>query len=682
MIDASDAPARSDAPAANWPSVPLRDGKTVTVGRSPDCDVVMPHQSISRLHAALTRNANALRVEDRDSSFGVRVNGHPIKVAVMSPDDVVQFGASPLYRFDGAALRFDHDASGMTIRLSGIGIVRNRQVLLKNVNAEIASGEFVGVLGPSGGGKSLLLGCLSDTLTPTEGAISFDDGKELAKNRAYYRSKLGFVPQEDLIFENLTVEENLRFAADLRLPPEKETEKDARVAGALEAVDMLGHRHKRAGHLSGGQKKRVSVAIELLTRPRLLLLDEPTSGLDPGTQFRLMDTLRKLSRRGLTVVCVTHSMDSLHFFDSLLVLGFREKISTIVYHDAPDKLLAHFGVHTLPDLFDVLQGGVPVKAGEPSRARTRNPQAPAARIRRSAGVPDEPGRLKPQILTVMKRTALCAWRDRGGTVITFGLPVLLAFLIVFTQYKQRDSLFASFFLAVSALWLGMTLSVREVVKERKLYIRDRLAGLLPSAFLAGKTAYFAAAALAQTILLYGTTKILLWMYLAMEYASKPGFKGSYPVTGLGVLFLVGFGGVLLGLIVSTVSNTEQMAVGTLPLLLLPQVLLSRVATMAELPWDDIESPFLMLSRLSQALSSFGDSFFGSFRDALLFLFSFPLFTRSGTAALDLFSKSASRRSEWFGDAVFETLFLVLLAAAALVAFIVVFMRLEKNWTIR
>src|SRR5207248_681426 len=141
----------------------------------------------------------------------------------------------------------------------------------------------------------------------------------------------------------------------IRLPGAAPADRAARVDYALEAVGLLEHRTKRVGVLSGGQRKRVSVAIELLLQPRLLLLDEPTSGLDPGMQARLMEMLRGLSRRGVTVVCTTHTLDTLNFFDRLLVLGLKDRVASVAYYGSPRELLPSFGVYTQMDLFDKLQ---------------------------------------------------------------------------------------------------------------------------------------------------------------------------------------------------------------------------------------------------------------------------------------------------------------------------------------
>lgn len=676
MLDAADL---GDGHAYSWPTIKLPPRAPVMIGRSPDCQAFLDHSSISPTHAVVTREKGKLKIEDLGSRYGTRVNGHPIRLTVLEPDDIVFFGGSPPYRFDGKRLKIDLDAQGMAITLRNIGITRNGRELLKNANAQISPGEFVGVLGPSGGGKSLLLGCLSDTIVPDEGGVIFDFKSNIEDNRNYYRSKLGFVPQEDLIYESLTVEENLKFAVDIRLPDADDDEKQARMDNAIDSVDLGRHREKICRALSGGQKKRVSVAIELLTRPRLLLLDEPTSGLDPGTQFHLMDTLRQLSRRGLTIICVTHSMESLHFFDSLLVLGFRNKVSTLVYHDAPDKILAAFGVHTLPDLFDALQGGVQVDAVR-NDGRHRANTLKKARVR--TVIRDERRRSMPQAAVIFRRTALCFVRDLGGCGISLGLPLILAIIIVFTQYRQPDSAFASFFLAVSALWLGMALSVREIVKERKLFLRDRLGGMSPMGFVLGKAAFLLAVSLIQSVVLYAVSRLYFSVLTQGGFINQGGFKNPYPLACFVVIALLELGGILLGLIVSTVSSTEQMAVSALPLLLLPQVFLSRVATYAMYSWDDPRSPFVMIARLGQAIGDGGESFLGSLRDMLLFIFSLPLFTRWGTAALDLFSKSVASRTDWFGGAVLETIVLLLLVGGFAASFVAIFMTCEKRWTLR
>ena len=191
---------------------------------------------------------------------------------------------------------------------------------MEGLTLTIHPGSFVGVLGPSGAGKSLTVALLNSTWDPSWGALYFDGDKPVIGNKEEYRSRQGTMMQEDLVYPALTVEENLELAGRLRLGSLSADELEKRVSETLEEVNMTIHRDKLVSVLSGGQKKRVSIAIELLMRPQFIILDEPTSGLDPGTAADLMDVLRGLARKGFTIVCITHTLDTMNFFDSLLVL--------------------------------------------------------------------------------------------------------------------------------------------------------------------------------------------------------------------------------------------------------------------------------------------------------------------------------------------------------------------------
>ncbi len=337
-----------------WPVITITAAE-ITLGRASTCSVPLLHASISRVHAKLIRNGTQVEIEDQDSRFGTFVNGTRIKRTLLKNGDSVRIGSSPPYRFTGDTLECVLDGSGIAMHLKNVAVEREGRRLIGGINIELAPDSFVGVLGPSGAGKSVLLSVLNSTVAPTSGTIEFDDGVPLKENLSYFRSKLGIVTQDDLVYTDLTVEENLQMAAMVRMPDVTPDSLSRRVNTALESVGLLEHRMKRVGVLSGGQRKRVSVAVEMLMQPRLLLLDEPTSGLDPGMQARLMETARGLSRRGVTVVCTTHTLDTINYFDQLIVLGLTEHVASVVYQGPPQQLLATFGVGSLPDLFDKLQ---------------------------------------------------------------------------------------------------------------------------------------------------------------------------------------------------------------------------------------------------------------------------------------------------------------------------------------
>jgi ABC-type multidrug transport system ATPase subunit len=706
-----------------WPPIPL-NAPVVTVGRTDGNTVQIQHTSISRTHLKLTRGADgSVELEDLDSRFGTFVNGARIKKVVLKPGDSIRIGSSPPYRFAAGAgsLEVSLDGSGMTISLKGVGIERDGRKLIENFNLTIQSDSFVGVLGPSGAGKSLMLGTLSSTMIPTSGTLEFDDGHPVNDNLDYYRGKIGIVTQDDIVHSDLTVLENLDFAAQIRLPELSVPDRDKRIEFALEAVGLLEHRDKRVGVLSGGQRKRVSVAIELLLQPRLLLLDEPTSGLDPGMQARLMEMLRGLSRRGVTVVCTTHTLDTLNFFDQLLVLGLKDRVASVAYFGGPRELLPTFGVHTQMDLFDKLQSlsdsspaqQTQAEADESSVRRRPRPQL------RAAKPPAGKDLLLKQARVVFQRAYLGLVRDKMSVFMALIQPPILALLTVLAGVNQGKTIGITFFLVICAMWLGMTLTVREIVRERKLYIRDRLAGMHPLAYLAGKGAYAAAVVLVQSS--------TLWILLKMfgPFMFKPAVADSVSdmsfIAGWIFIVITGLGAAVLGLLVSTLSKSERPAVSLLPLVLLPQVVLSRAMTgEARKEWDD-PSPYcamldfvrgMPLGGVTRAEQAYYDQAVIQRKAAIAlrqnpflaqqlgmpvpeqvppeptvptagpgmgrglnFVLSAPMLTRPAAASIDMLGDKHATA----GMVFFEFLYLIILVVGYTAILYFVFMAYEKTW---
>jgi ABC-type multidrug transport system ATPase subunit len=635
-----------------WPeTIKVPEDGSVVIGRSSKCGVVVKHAAISGTHFCLKENNGAYSIEDLESRYGTFVNGGQIKTTQLKAGDVIKFSCSPQYVFNGSALEIDFQSEGLEITLSKVGVERNGQTLIHNLNFVIESGTFVGVLGPSGAGKSLLIGCLSSTIIPDQGQVTFNQGTPVTGNEVEFRSQLGIVPQDDLVYGALTVYENLLFSGKLRLPNLAEDELDKRIESALEEVDLWQHREKQVGVLSGGQRKRVSVAIELLMRPRLILLDEPTSGLDPGVAARLMDVLRGLTRKGITIICTTHTLDTMNFFDTLIVLGLIKKekqtnrVGALAYEGAPLDLYPRFNVRNAADLFEKLPRLELAKAGEARQTQKYDPEmdtdpsaessngtkgtlrfAPAA-VEKT--IPEPPGFLT-QFNVVLKRSLLAFKRDKGTLNLTFLQPVLLALVTLLALHNQPLSVSIHFFLVVCALWVGMTLTVREVVRERKLYVRDRLVSLRPNAYILGKifSALLILLPVAALLLLTGR---LSASFILIKDTAINQLESTSVIVSVLILWITGIGGALLGLIISTLSKSERVAVMVLPLALLIQVLLSRVVFGdAILAWD-ANSPFGPIENFTDYLN--GSS--ATTQGVIVAFGSLLTITRPAAAAMDM-----------------------------------------------
>jgi ABC-type multidrug transport system ATPase subunit len=450
--------------------------------------------------------------------------------------------------------------------------------LLEGVELVVASGQFMGLLGPSGGGKTTLLKCLAGYLPPVDGQVTHD-GTDLQALREAGLADVGFVPQDDVVYGRLTVRENLDFALRLRVATDLEAaERSEVVIGALERVRLREQADRLVAVLSGGQRKRLNVALELLTRPRLLFLDEPTSGLDPAAEGRLMHLLKELSRRGVTVVCATHVLAHVELFDRVAVVAE----GTVPCCTVPSEVPGRFGVSNYPALYEELE------RRQPGRPKGESPAtvvpALAPQTLPSGAQPGAPtttrsifdpvvGLLR-QVAVQVQRGLRQVLRDRALLVLLLGQPVLIGLLINLAQLRPTGLSSIFLFVVVTALWLGLNNTAREVVRERAIYIRERLAGVTPLGYLLAKVVLYGAIGVVQLVLL-----LLVVRYLNLLSSGDASDLRAWP---LGYVLAVVWGAylssLLLGSLVSTIAETQEAAVAALPLIILPQLLLTGVVT--------------------------------------------------------------------------------------------------------
>ena len=291
-------------------------------------------------------------IVDLGSHNGTFVNGRRVSSAVIGEDDIVSIGRST-FRLAGGELRQFVDDGEVTFSAQDLVVkVGGGKVLLNRVTFPIPEKSLVGVIGPSGAGKSTLLGALTGMRPADTGTVLYDN-RDLYRNYAELRHRIGLVPQESVLHTQLTARRALQYSAELRFPADTGAhERDARVDEVMSELGLTKHANTRADRLSGGQLKRVNVAQELLTKPSLLFLDEPTSGLDPGLDKSVMEQMRDLAHDGRTVIVVTHSVANLDTCDRLLVLVPGGKVA---YYGPPDEGLEYFGLAGWAEVFQAFE---------------------------------------------------------------------------------------------------------------------------------------------------------------------------------------------------------------------------------------------------------------------------------------------------------------------------------------
>ena len=461
------------------------------------------------------------------------------------------------------------EPQGLCVRVDGLSRrvrVRNRGevTLLDGVSFSVAAGDLVAIVGPSGAGKTTLLNVIAGISPPSAGSVSFD-GVDVHANPRKLRGVIGYVPQDDIIHADLALQDTLRYAARLRLPSSTtRAEVDNAVAAAMESVVLSEQADVRVGSLSGGQRKRASIAVELLTEPSVFFLDEPTSGLDPATSVELIAQLRKLADRSATVVFTTHSVDDLDLCDHVVFLARGGRLAFV---GSVDDALEHFGVASVPELYRRLAevDGTTPAAG--SRARDPGDASAGRNVHRR---PVASGFTQWHVLT--RRTLVTFVRNPLTLAILLASPALVVGMFAvlfrpgafdFEDPSPSSMVMIGFWIVFAAFFFGLTYGLLQICTERTIVNRERFVGLRIGAYVASKVTVLVPFLLVVIVTMLGVLRAL------DRLPDRP--LSTYASITAGLL-LCAVSALGLGLLTSAMVRSVSQATLALPMLCFPAVL--------------------------------------------------------------------------------------------------------------
>lgn len=558
--------ARRRSEAAFVRDVPI-DRDQITLGRGPEADLQLDSPIVSRVHARVVRQGTGLRLLDLGSSNGTYLGANRVEESDLADGD--RFVVGPfVVEVAGLSLRLRDTRNRARLDARGLSVRAGGRTILDDVSLSLPPGSFTALIGPSGAGKSTLLKALA-------GARPADDGEVLLNGTPLYRAfqslkaTLGYVPQDDIVHPELTVTQSLDYTARLRLPADTApAERRKRVADVLATLELSERRDTEVRRLSGGQRKRVSIAAELLTEPNLIFLDEPTSGLDPGLEEQLMLLLRELAYKGKTVVLVTHTLDNIHLCDGVVLL----MDGRLAFYGRPDEARSHFGIDHMVNMYARLKEKPAGTWQQDFRSTEtherlvaeplRSLPPPQARPRRLA---EEGGGLR-QLGILAGRYLRVLTRDRRNALLLVAQAPLIAGLIGLSLlYGQSDIAFTKpkntilFLLALVSVWFGCSNAAREIVKEKAIYVRERMVNLRLMPYVFSKLLVLLGLAAVQCV---------LFLLILDSWFGIPGEA----LLLFGAMLLTSLVGILLGLALSALVSSADRAMTLLPLCLIPQVL--------------------------------------------------------------------------------------------------------------
>jgi ABC-type multidrug transport system ATPase subunit/pSer/pThr/pTyr-binding forkhead associated (FHA) protein len=610
----------------------LGNQQRVSIGRDPACDIPLLSPVVSRRHAEIQLNSQGgYEIVDMGSANGTFVNGARINRALLTPGDTICVGPFKI-RFDPQQLQ--HFSSVGSIRVDAFSLYKEvhagkaTKTLLRDVSLSVLPREFVAIVGGSGAGKTTLLCALNGAKPASRGRVLVN-GDDLYRDFDAYRTNMGYVPQSDTIHSGLSVRKALKYTAQLRLPPDTTTKEiEGRIDHVLQAVEMQPQKDQLISKLSGGQRKRVNIASELIADPNLLFLDEPTSGLDPGLDKKMMRTLNQIADSGRTVVLVTHATNN--------IIGSCDKVAflahgRLVYFGPPDEALNFFNSPDFATIYGQVENPQDAQTAEKRfRASTeyqRNivKQLPAQQRASPGKSRKRHNGFRPtlwlrQLAILTQRYFDLILNDRFSLLVLLGVMPLIGILLLMIAKSNSlvgDSeeeiqrilsggshvynLTASsqtllHIMALTVIMLGIFAAAYEIVKERPIYERERMMNLNIGAYLLSKII---------VLLFFGAIQCLAFLFVLSLKVQLPtnGVLFSAPVEIYITLLLATLTGICLGLVISAAVKSSDTVVYIMLVVLVFQIVFS--GAMFDLP--SLAKPLSFLTQTRWAMEALGST---------------------------------------------------------------------------
>lgn len=538
----------------------LQKKQRIVIGRSKESDIILNDLSVSRKHAQVYLHQNGVWVEDLNSINGTYINNKRIsQPTLLGEKDILYIG---LHSFSLHNKPQNLEKGNALVAKQISKVFKNGNVGFHTTDIEIPFRQMVALMGPSGCGKSTLLRALNGDEPPTKGTITMF-GLDLHDHYEHLKQMISYVPQEHIVHNDLTVEDSLYYAAKLRLPKQVEEEEiQQRIEDVLRALNIHDAEIKRTkvGNLSGGQKKRVSIAVELITKPKILFLDEPTSPLDPETVEDFLKCIQKLCKEGTTVVMVTHKPEDLAYMDKIIFMGAK---GYLTYDGDKDSMLSYFEKKNIIEVYSLLSTEKQSKLWYDRRNHKHSENFSEKKFYHNPETPD----IFHQTYWLTKRYFDIKISNTNNLILIVLQPIIIAFLIVAVFSKITDplgngNLGILFLMAVSAIWFGVSNSAKEIVGEKAIFKRERMYNLQIGPYILSKILVLTAI---STIQIFIFCLLLFIKYDLNQFVFTWAF-----------LSLVSLVAVQFGLLLSANTRSTEEVMSILPIALIPQIILAGI----------------------------------------------------------------------------------------------------------
>ena len=559
-----------------WKTFELKAGDT-SIGRAENCDIRLKNVAVSRYHAGI-RNANGqYYVFDNGSTNGVFVNGSRIQKSYHLSNKDIFTVLNTTFIYDGNVVYYKVNPEGIALEIHDLNkdvpAKDGKKTILDKVSLSIEPNEFVAIIGGSGAGKTTLMTAMSGFDSKVTGRV-YCNGTNLRENFQTLKNIIGFVPQQDIIYENITLKKMLYYTAKMKMPEDTSTaEIDARIEEVLGMVELSEHKDTYIRRLSGGQKKRASIAVELLANPGLFFLDEPTSGLDPGTEEHLMRTLSKLSKeQEKTIIMVTHTINNLDLCDKVIIMGDGGRLC---YCGSPAGIKDFFQTDDLVKVYDIITAD---PKGWESRFRMSGINQVSEHAAESNGEAIKPRKVNgfTQLGILVRRYTTLIMNDMQRLALIFGQPLIIGLLLtlvagpdIYQKFTETQSIL--FTLMSGGIWMGLLNTIQEVNKERVILKREYMGNLKLPVYMLSKYIVQGVISLVQAVILVVTFVLV---------KGTPSCKGviisNATIEIIVLIFLTIYASAGMGLLLSSITKSADRAMAIAPFVLIIQLIFSGI----------------------------------------------------------------------------------------------------------